>query len=230
MKIVFYGDSVTDCGRVYDDPANLGEGYVKYTADSLAQSFENMDFEFLNRGISGNRTCDLVARLEKDVIAHQPDVVTILIGINDTWRKFDMNDPTTAEQFRENYETVLSRIKDETNAKIVMLEPFLLYGMGKDEFREDLNEKIDVVRQLAKKYADYYIPLDGLLAGACVEYDDITILSADGIHPADEGKKIIAWHLLQVLYDAIVDVCPDCGCDCGCGCEDDDCDCGCDCE
>ena len=93
MKIVFFGDSVTDCNRVYDDPANLGDGYVKYTTDSLVNTFDDMDFEFFNRGISGNRTCDLLARLDKDVIEHQPDIVTILIGINDTWRKFDMNDP-----------------------------------------------------------------------------------------------------------------------------------------
>lgn len=227
MKILFYGDSVTDCGRIYDDPTNLGLGYVKYTTESLLASFDDMDFEFINRGISGNRTCDLLARLDKDVIAHQPDIVTILIGINDTWRRFDMNDPTSAEQFRANYEEVLKRIKNETNAKIIMMEPFLLYGMGKDEFRSDLNEKIDEVRKLAKVYADYFIPLDGILAAACVEYDDIKVLSEDGIHPAEEGKKVLAWHLLQVLYDAIVDVSPECDdCDCGCDC-DDDCDCGC---
>ncbi len=222
MKIVFFGDSVTDCNRVYDDPADLGEGYVKYTTESLLQSFDDMDFEFINRGISGNRTCDLLARLDKDVIEHQPDIVTILIGINDTWRRFDMNDPTSAEQFRSNYETILKRIKSETKAKIIMMEPFLLYGMGMDHFRPDLNEKIDVVRQLAKEYADFYIPLDGIISAACVEYEDQTVLSADGIHPADEGKKVIAWHLLQVLYDAIADVCPDCGCGCDCGC---DCEC-----
>ena len=101
MKIVFFGDSVTDCNRVYDDPTNLGEGYVKYTTESLTNNFDDIDFEFINRGISGNRTCDLLARLDNDVIAHQPDIMTILIGINDTWCKFDMNDPTSAEQFRQ---------------------------------------------------------------------------------------------------------------------------------
>ncbi len=227
MKIVFFGDSVTDCNRVYDDPTNIGDGYVKYTADGLSQAFEGMEFEFINRGISGNRTCDLLARMDKDVIAEQPDIVTILIGVNDTWRKFDMNDPTSAEQFRTNYENIITRIKNETNAKLIMMEPFVIYGMGREEFREDLNEKIDVVRELAMKYADYYIPLDGILAAAAVEYKDPSILSADGIHPADDGKKVIAWHLMQVLYDTIVDICPDCNEDCGCGCNDDGCDCGC---
>jgi len=221
MKIVFFGDSVTDCNRIYDDPKNIGDGYVKYTSEGLAQAFEGMEFDFINRGISGNRTCDLLARLDKDVISEQPDIVTILIGVNDTWRRFDNNDPTSAEQFRKNYEEILSRVKNETSAKVIMMEPFVIYGMGREEFREDLNEKIDVVRELAMKYADYYIPLDGILASAAVEYKDPTILSADGIHPAEDGKKVIAWHLMQVLYDTILEQYPECGgdCDCGCGCE-----------
>ena len=203
MKILFFGDSVTDCGRDYNDITSLGEGYVKYTVESLKTAYEDIEIDFINKGISGNRTIDLLNRLDADVIQHQPDIITILIGVNDTWRRYDNNDPTSAKQFRENYETILKRLKYETNAKIIMLEPFLIYGMGRDNYREDLNEKIDVERQLAKLYADYYIPLDGLLAAASVEYDDVSVISADGVHPADEGKKIISWHLLQVLYDVI---------------------------
>ncbi len=206
MKILFYGDSVTECNRDLNDPSSLGDGYVMYTSESLKNAFEEIEFEFVNRGISGNRSIDLVNRLDNDVIAHQPDIVTVLIGVNDSWRRFDMNDPTTAEQFRENYETVLKRIKTETKAKIIMLEPFLMYGMGRDEYRIDLNEKIDVTRLLAKKYADFYIPLDGMIAAASVEYEDATVLSADGIHLADEGKKLVAWHLLQVLYDLVAEL------------------------
>ena len=205
MKILFYGDSVTECNRDLNDPTSLGDGYVLYTVESLKNTFDKTDFEFINRGISGNRTIDLVNRLDTDVISHMPDIVTVLIGVNDAWRRFDMNDPTSAEQFRENYETVLKRIKNETNAKLIMLEPFLIYGMGRDEYRIDLNEKIDVTRLLAKKYADFYIPFDGILAAATVEYEDSSVLSADGIHLADEGKKIVAWHLLQVLYDLVAE-------------------------
>ena len=87
MKIFFYGDSVTDCNRVYSDPDNIGEGYVKYTVESLKLAYEDADIQFINRGISGNRTIDLLNRLDADLIAHQPDIVTILIGVNDTWRR-----------------------------------------------------------------------------------------------------------------------------------------------
>lgn len=209
MKILFYGDSVTDCNRDYNNPESIGEGYVKYTVESLKLAYEDADIEYINRGISGNRTIDLLNRLDNDLIVHSPDIVTILIGVNDTWRRYDNNDPTSAEQFRENYETILKRIKSETNAKIIMMEPFLIYGMGRDNYREDFNEKIDVERQLAKLYADYYLPLDGILAAAAVEYDDVSVISADGVHPAEEGKKIISWHLLQILCDVIEQIMPE---------------------
>ena len=162
MRILFQGDSVTDCQRVYDDPKDLGQGYVVYTVEAIKSAFPGMDIEFLNRGISGNRTENLLARVDADLIDLQPDIVTILIGINDTWHKYMIDLETTVEYFRANYETVLKRIKSETKAKIVILEPFLLYNMGKDEMRGDLNEKIDVVRQLAMKYADAFINLDGM--------------------------------------------------------------------
>ena len=204
MRILFHGDSVTEWNRDYSDFWSLGDGYVKYVADTLKDAFGD-ELEFINRGVSGDRTCNILARINEDLIDLKPDIVTMLIGVNDTWRRYDCNDPTSAEQFRENYENILKKIKNETNAKIIILEPFLIYGLGRDEYRSDLNEKIDVTRQLAKQYADYYIPLDGILAAASVEYDDITTISADGVHPAEDGKKIIAWHLIQVLYELVAE-------------------------
>ena len=199
MKILFQGDSVTDCSRNYDDPSDLGLGYVKYTADLLKKDYS--DVEFINRGVSGNRSKDVLARAQKDIVDLDPDIITILIGVNDTWRKFDMNDPTTAEQFRDNYESILKIIKEKTHAKIVMIEAFLIYGMGRDEYREDLNAKLDETRKLAVKYADAFIPLDGMLAAACTGKEKHTPsdLSADGVHPAEAGKKFIAEKLAPVL-------------------------------
>lgn len=198
MKILFQGDSITDCNRKYDDFYDLGDGYVKYVTDALTERYPNVEFEFINKGISGNRTKDLVARLQGDFIDIQPDIVTILIGVNDTWRRFDMNDPTTAEEFRSNYETVLKTIKERTNAKIIMLEAFLIYNKGHESYREDLNAKLDETRLLAMNYADAYIPLDGLFAAACVGRDE-SDFSVDGFHPVEEGKKLIASQLLKAL-------------------------------
>lgn len=93
MKVLFQGDSITDAGRDRTDPHYLGEGYPKYAAEALRAKFPNETFEFINLGISGDRTVDLLNRWQKDCIDVQPDVVSILIGVNDTWRRYDSNAP-----------------------------------------------------------------------------------------------------------------------------------------
>ena len=206
MRILFQGDSVTDCQRKFDDPNDLGQGYVVYTVEAIKNSFPNVDFEFINRGISGNRTENLLDRVEKDLIDLKPDIVTILIGVNDTWHRYMIDLETTIESFRSNYETVLRRIKNETRAKIIMLEPFILYNMGKDNMRADLNEKIDVIRQLAMEYADAFIPLDGIFVAANASGVNNVDLSPDGVHPDTAGKKLIANELAPVVCKFIEEI------------------------
>ena len=205
MKILFQGDSVTDASRIREDFHDLGEGYPKYTAELLKSLMPETDFEFINRGVSGNRTKDVLARIQPDLIDIDPDIVTILIGVNDTWRRYDSDDPTTPGQFRENYENILKTVKEKTRAKIVMIECFLIYGMGRDHYREDLNPKLDITRELAMKYADAFIPLDGMLAQASVGKDAIAPeeISADGVHPAEKGRILISRILAPVIANLI---------------------------
>lgn len=199
MRILFQGDSITDCHRKRDDLTDLGEGYVVYTVEALKSKYESTDFEFINRGISGNRTADLLSRIEEDLVAIQPDIVTILLGINDTWHKYMIGLDTPIEVFESNYEKILEIIKEKTNAKIIMIEPFLLYNMGKDNMRADLNEKIDCVRKLALKYADAFLPLDADFVAATVSGTINTELSPDGVHPGEAGKKLIAEKLVPII-------------------------------
>lgn len=203
MRILFQGDSITDMGRDRNDPHHLGNGYPKFVAQMLREQYPAADPEFVNFGISGNRTCDLVARWQTDCIDWRPDVVSIMIGINDTWRAFDQNDPTTPEQFEANYRQILTAVKEQTHAKILMLEPYLLHNEpGKDAWRVDLNPKIDVVRWLAREFADAYIPTDGLMAAASVT-ESPTHWSGDGVHPNDNGAKLIAAHYVAAVADWI---------------------------
>lgn len=199
MRILFQGDSITDCHRKRDDLTDLGEGYVVYTVEALKSKYKSTDFEFINRGISGNRTAELLARIDEDLVAIQPDIVTILLGINDTWHKYMIGLDTPIEVFESNYEKILEIIKEKTNAKIIMLEPFLLYNMGKDNMRADLNEKIDCVRRLALKYADAFLPLDADFVAATVSGTINTELSPDGVHPGEAGKKLIAEKLVPII-------------------------------
>lgn len=190
IKLLFQGDSITDAGRDRNDFHNLGNGYPKYAAGYLRERYPNIDFEFINLGINGNQTKDLVERLQKDFIDIQPDIVSILIGINDVWHHTADKSWISDETFEERYSTVLKTIKEKTNAKIIIMEPFLVPVEDKLFFREDLAPKIEIIRKLAREYADIYLPTDGLLQSAFIG-DDPLSYAADGVHPTDKCADYI---------------------------------------
>ena len=196
MKILFQGDSITDAGRDRNDIHNLGNGYPKFTAALIKNRHPETEFEFMNLGISGNRAENLRDRWQKDCIDLQPDVVSILIGVNDTWHFSGCFEGTEKkwmpnEYFEECYRYILSEIKEKTNAKIIMIEQFLLYTPDKDFFHVDLDAKIQITRKLAREFADVFIPMDGLFASHCLNTEP-TKWAADGVHPTEAGARLIA--------------------------------------
>ena len=191
MKILFQGDSITDAGRDRTDPHNLGGSYPAVAAKLIAEAHPDTEFEFLNFGISGNRTCQLFDRLHAEGIEQQPDVISFMIGINDIWHRHSHNVRTTDEQLVLNYREALKRIKTETNAKIIMLAPFLLDCTDKELVRRDLHRILPAIRALAAEYADAYIPLDELFDEALKTQPAPHYYSADGVHPNAEGAAFI---------------------------------------
>ncbi|MBE6952815.1 MAG: GDSL family lipase [Ruminococcaceae bacterium] len=198
IKLLFQGDSITDAGRDRNNPHDLGQGYPKYAAAILKENYPEVDFEFIDLGISGDQTKDLVARLQSDFIDVQPDIVSIMIGVNDTWHHAADRSWIPNEVFEERYRTVLKAIKEKTNAKIMIIEPFLIPVEDKLFFREDLAPKIEIIRKLAREYADAYLPTDGLLQSAFIG-DDPLSYAADGVHPTAKGAAYIG-----ELYDLYI--------------------------
>lgn len=200
MKILFQGDSITDAGRDKRNYHDLGPGYPKYAAQGITEAFPDKDFEFINFGISGNRTSQLFDRLYTDGLAFKPDVISILIGINDIWHRYGGGKvATTDEQFALNYRCILERIRKETDAKIVMLAPFLLDAEPFEGMREDLNRILPTVRALADEYADVYIPLDVLFAEALKVQPEPLYYSGDGVHPNENGRMFIGKHYAEAV-------------------------------
>ena len=204
IKILFQGDSITDMNRDRSDPHDLGNGYPKYAARYIKEAFPDKEFEFIDLGISGDQTANLVQRLQSDFIDVKADIVSILIGINDTWHRADTREYLDDEIFKNNYETVLKAVK-ATGAKIMMLEPFLIPVPDKLYFYEDLYKKILIERELARKYADVYIPLDGLLAAAYLGKEP-TYYAEDGVHPSVEGAKFIGGLYEKYIEKLIMEV------------------------
>lgn len=191
IRLLFQGDSITDMGRDRHDIHSLGWGYPRYAAPLIVERFPNKEFEFIDKGVGGDQTSNLVERLEEDFINLQPDVVSILIGINDVWHRAGDRSWLPDEVFEERYRKVLEALKTRTNAKIMLMEPFLIPVDDKLYFREDLYRKIEVVRKLAREYADVYLPTDGLLQSAFIG-DDPLSFAEDGVHPTEKGARYIA--------------------------------------
>lgn len=191
--ILFQGDSITDCGRTRSDnpETSLGMGYPYLLSTTLAADYPDVEFTFINRGISGNRVKDLKGRWKKDCLDHKPDIVSILIGVNDTWRRYDTaQDPTSAADFEKAYRAILSQTA-KTGAQIIILEPFLLpIPKDRETWREDLDPKIHVARKLACEFAAAYVPLDGIFATASVERKH-SFWAGDGVHPTPAGHGLI---------------------------------------
>ena len=194
-RILFTGDSITDANRNRNDFYSLA-GYCKLI-DSYFQTFyPELNITVINRGISGDTSKLLSERIEKDIIETDPTIVTILIGINDVWRKYDANIATSIEEFSDNYYKLLSSVKKYTS-KIIILEPFLIPSdANKNIFREDLDPKINKIRELAHYFKTEYLPLDGIFAKLSIE-NDPKIYSDDGVHPRHEGQNIIAMEWLK---------------------------------
>ncbi len=198
--VLFQGDSITDCGRSREVDSQLGSGYANMTAALFSAAHPELNVTFLNRGISGNRAKDLKERWVADCLELKPDWLSVFIGINDCWRRYDRNDPTSPEEFEASYRFILEAVKSELkNTKIILLEPFVLpVPEDRKAWREDLDPKIQVTRELAREFETYFIPLDGIFAQASV-LKPSAFWAADGVHPTQAGHALIAKHWLSVV-------------------------------
>lgn len=194
VKVLFQGDSITDAGRRYEDPQSLGEGYAYYAAQALKERYPQTQFEFVNLGINGHQTKDLLERIQKDFVDVQPDILSIMIGINDVWHHAGERDWIDNDLFETRYRDILEIVKSKTCAKIMMMEPFLIPVPDKQYFREDLAPKIEIIRKLARQYADAYLPTDGLAQSAIIGREP-TDFASDGVHPTPWGAQCIGtWY------------------------------------
>ena len=209
MKILFFGDSITDAGRDKEDlnsENRFGNGFVKCAVNELVS--QGSTHEFINRGISGNRIVDLYARIKCDCWNLKPDVLSILIGVNDIWHEIETQNGVELDRFEKVYRMLLEdTVKRLPNVKIILCEPFVLKGVATvnegDKWQRFLAvyEYASVVKKLAEEYGLYFLPLQEKLSK--VAGDTPSEYLTDGVHPAPQGAKLIADEWIKCFKEQV---------------------------
>ncbi|MFD0673415.1 SGNH/GDSL hydrolase family protein [Cohnella sp. GCM10027633] len=203
--VLFQGDSITDAGRSRDGFANrgLGQGYANLIAGRVGMSQAEAGHSFLNRGIGGNRVSDVYARWNEDAINLRPDVISLLIGVNDAWRTVHKLPEGASDRFERIYRHLLEETKETMpDAALVLCEPFVLpVGMvaeAWDEWRSILDRYGAVVRALAGEYGASFVSLQEPFDKA-TERAEADYWLPDGVHPSAAGHELIAAEWLNAV-------------------------------
>ena len=199
-RILFQGDSITDCGRARENDAHVGTGYALLVKSQLG--FENPgEYEFYNRGISGNRIVDLYARIKADIINLAPNYISILIGVNDVWHEFGGHNGVDADKYEKIYCMLIEEIKEALpDVKIMIMEPFCLKGSGTEDTEEEPNKwnvfyaevrkRAEKAKKVAEKYNLTFVELQSVF-DKVAEIEECTYWLIDGVHPTAMGHELL---------------------------------------
>src|SRR5881396_285129 len=196
--VLFQGDSITDAGRDRGvaDPNSasaLGAGYPLLVASAALAAHPDRGLRFYNRGVSGNKVPDLEQRWADDTVALKPDVLSILVGVNDFWHKLGRGYTGTVEDYEHQYTALLDETRRALPAvRLLVLEPFVLRcGAVDDRWFPEFNQRRAAAQRVAQQARAAFVPLqsvfDDLARRAAPQY-----WAADGVHPTPAGHAVIA--------------------------------------
>ena len=182
---LFQGDSVTDCHRDKSLSASMGDGYVSL----LSQTKKGI--KFVNKGVSGERTHDLVMRWTEDLTSIQPNYLTLLIGVNNIWHQYLLNRPSFLYEFSHHIRYMLNQVKRLfPHTKTLILSPFLLEcGVVEQAWIHELDQQISELKLIANDYHLPFLDLHELFKKSNLPSIQI---AEDGVHPTQLGHQIIA--------------------------------------
>ncbi|MEM6427965.1 MAG: SGNH/GDSL hydrolase family protein [Deinococcota bacterium] len=198
LRLLFQGDSITDANRSTDidtpnQPASLGSGYVNLITAKLLHNQPELGLTVINRGISGHRVVDLYARWKRDAINLAPDIISILIGVNDLWHEFSTQNGVEPDRFDTVYRMLIDLTQASLpNVRLVICEPFLLpCGVVTDNWHTDMDTRRALVKQLASDINATFVPFQAAFDDAC-ERAPADYWARDGVHPTPAGHQVMA--------------------------------------
>ncbi|WP_342553866.1 SGNH/GDSL hydrolase family protein [Paenibacillus sp. FSL R7-0652] len=206
--ILFQGDSITDGGRSRNDDLNhvLGHGYAYLISSRLGMELADRQKKFYNRGISGDRASDLYARWNEDTLSLQPDLISILIGVNDAWRSMNGEAKGYTDRFARAYRHLLEETREVVpETGLVLMEPFILKTGATldkwDEWEKLMTDYQEQVRDMAEQFGAVWVPLQQTF-NAALQKADASYWLWDGVHPTAAGHELIARQWLSVVQQS----------------------------
>jgi lysophospholipase L1-like esterase len=197
--VLFQGDSITDAGRsrdkemVENNQAGLGNGYAWLAAAELLVDRPKAGLRIYNRGISGHKVFQLAERWEKDCLSLRPDVLSILIGVNDIWHTLTGNYKGTVEIYERDYHALLERTRKALpKVKLVICEPFVLRcGAVTDNWFPEFDHYRAAAKRVAGHFQATFVPFQAIFDEA-VKYAPPEHWAKDGVHPSSSGASLMA--------------------------------------
>ncbi len=204
--ILFQGDSITDAGRKKDEASSnnasaLGSGYAMIAASELLYKYANKDLKIYNKGISGNKVYQLAERWEQDALALKPQVLSILIGVNDFWHKLLGRYEGTIKTYHDDYKALLDRTKQALpDVQLIIGEPFAVPGIKAvdEKWYPAFNEYRAAAREIADSFNAVFIPYQSIFDKAQKTAPGI-YWTYDGVHPSLAGAHLMAHAWLETV-------------------------------
>ena len=204
--ILFQGDSITDAGRKKDDnnfnvSASLGSGYAMIAASEMLFKYADKNLKIYNKGISGNKVYQLAERWEKDCLDIKPNVLSILIGVNDFWHKLNGNYNGTIQKYRDDYRALLDRTKQKLpDVKLIIGEPFAVTGIKAvdEKWYPAFDEYRSAAREIASSFGAVFIPYQSIFDKAQKSAPGV-YWTHDGVHPSLAGAHLMAHAWLEAV-------------------------------
>lgn len=199
-RILFQGDSITDAGRC-TTPDNLGAGYVALLRGFFQVRHPNLHLEVMNYGVGGNRTTELLERWKVDCEDLKPQVLSLMIGVNDVWRLRGMWNGqvyVTLDEYKKQYRMLLDRALSAGVRQLILMSPTTIAEDNDLELARLLDERTECVKKFASEYGAIYVPTREKQQVAMREAPE-TRWTADGCHPTAAGHALIAATWLEAV-------------------------------
>lgn len=199
QKVVMIGDSITDAGRRIATPP-YGSGYMALVRSFVTAMHPELDLTWINKGVGGDTVRHLAERWVGDVLDEKPDVLTVMVGINDVWRRYGDKplEAVPADEYQSTLATLLRSVDETTNATMLVGSPYMIEADKSNLMRAAMDLYVGLSREVAADVGAEFVDVQAAF-DRVLQHSESTDWAEDQIHPNQPGHAVIALEYLRAL-------------------------------